>query len=470
MSLVQFLRILWARKWIILSIFAVTVSVAVVVGNLLPKRYPASARVLFETNNRDQFTGLGVSGRDLRPFLNTQVELLKDMRVVGQVVDQLGLANDPASIAAYERTGRSEIDGGIRRWLGQRIASNIEVRFPAGATIMEIVYLSSNPQEGRRIVEALRSAYLDVALRTRTDMAARNRQFYLDQAEKAKRELDIAEARSSAFMRQNNIIMVGGVDSETAALNALQAALQQARGQAGQSDAVAAGRLANDPVVDQIKLQIVAIDDALIQASEKLGPEHPTYKAIQARKGLLQKQLAAAQAATRSAVAQVTGNVGQASIRQLEQQLAAQAKKVLDRRPMIDELTRLERDVALRRQQYDDAVKAAAELATQADVPAVGMSALGDAVGSSTPSYPKIMQITLLSIFVGLGLGTLVAIITEFLARRVRGEEDLAFASGARVMAVVGAPPPGPLMSRLKRLLGPRRRADAPGESLPQAI
>ncbi len=471
MSLGQFLQILWARKWIILSILFVVTTVAVVVGNLLPKRYPATARVLFEVTNRDQFTGLGVSGRELSSYVNTQVELLKDMRVVGQVVDQLGLAERPEIVRAYARTGRSDIDGGIRRWVGQNIARDISVRFPGNSTIMEIVYVSDNPQDGRRIVEAIRNAYLDVALRTRTDMAARNRQFYLEQAEKARRELDEAEARSSAFMRENGIILTGGIDSETATLNALQAALQQARGQAGQSDVVAAGRLANDPVVDQIKMQIVAIDDALVQASEKLGPEHPTYKAIQARRALLQKQLAAAQAANRAAVSQVTGNVGQATIRQLEQQVAAQARKVLDRRPIVDEALRLEREVEMRRQQYDDAVKAAAQLRTMADVPAVGISALGDAVGSTTPTYPNLVQITALSIVAGLGLGILVAILAEFLARRVRGPEDLAYASGSRVLAVIGAPPPGRAQAWLQRLLRGRAAGRAPGTggTLPQA-
>ncbi len=469
MSLSQFLQILWARKWIIFGIFITTFGVAAVVANLLPKRYPATARVFFEVNNPDQLTGLGVSGRELGPFINTQVELLRDMRVVGQVVDRLGLANDPETIAAYERSGRSELDGGIRRWIGQTIANNLSVKLPGNSTIMEIVYESGNPVQGRRIVEEIRNAYLDVALRLRTDIASRTSAFYAEQAQKAKRELDLAEARSSAFMRENNIVFTGGVDSETATLNALQAALQQARGAAGGSDVVAAGRLANDPVVDGIKMQLVAIEDALVQASEKLGPEHPTYKAIQARKALLQKQLAAAQAANRSAVAQVTGAVGQASIRQLEQQVEAQARKVLERRPMIDELIRLEREVELRRQQYDDAIKAAAALRTQADVPNVGISALGDAVGSTTPTYPKIPQILILSAVAGLGLGILAALIAEFMARRVRGPEDLAFATGGRVLAIVGAPPPGPVKAALLRLLR-RRPAEPSGETLPQAI
>ncbi|MFN3591485.1 MAG: Wzz/FepE/Etk N-terminal domain-containing protein [Thermaurantiacus sp.] len=468
MSLVQFLRILYARKWMILAIFLATFSVAAIVGNSLPKRYPATARVFFELNNRDALTGLGVSGREMGTFIGTQVELIKDMRVMGQVVDQLGLATDPGTIAAYERSGRSDLDGGIRRWVGQSVARNISVRVPAGS-VMEIVYTSNNPVQGRRVVEAVRSAYLDAALRLRTDMAARTGEFYLVQADKAKRDLELAESRSSEFMRENNIVMVGGVDSETAALNALQASLQQARGAAGASDVVAAGRMANDPVVDQIKMQIVTIEDALIQAGERLGPNHPSYKAIEARRALLQKQLAAAEASNRSRVAQVSRGVGQASIGQLERQVADQYNKVLQRRPLIDELIRLEREVQLRRQQYDDSVQAAAKLRVQADVPTVGISALGDPVGSTTPEYPNIPQILILGAVAGLGLGVLTALITEFLARRVRGPEDLVFATGAPVLAVVGAPPPGPVKAWLKRLL---RRDDRQqvGETLPQAI
>ena len=105
MSLIQFLRILMARWKMILATMLACLAVATTIAMLLPKRYPATARVLLDIGRADPVTGEVVSGRD-RGYVRTQVELIKDMRVAGQVVDQMGLANDPRTIAAYEATGR----------------------------------------------------------------------------------------------------------------------------------------------------------------------------------------------------------------------------------------------------------------------------------------------------------------------------------------------------------------------------
>jgi hypothetical protein len=93
---------------------------------------------------------------------------------------------------------------------------------------------------------------------------------------------------------------------------------------------------------------------------------------------------------------------------------------------------------------------------------------MGDPVASKTPSYPKIGMVAMVSAALGLGLGLVVALLIEFVARRVRGHEDLAFAAGAPVLAIVGSRQPSTLRLRLRRLFG-RRSPDEPAGDL-QAI
>jgi uncharacterized protein involved in exopolysaccharide biosynthesis len=157
------------------------------------------------------------------------------------------------------------------------------------------------------------------------------------------------------------------------------------------------------------------------------------------------------------------------SVAELEQEVAAQQKVVLERKPIIDELVRLSREVELRRQQYEQAQARAAQLRLEADVSETGLVVLGDPVASRTPSYPKVNQIIGLSIAFGLGLGILAAIVAEFIARRVRGQEDLAYAAGVPVLVTVGATAPSPLRLRLQKLLG-RRPPEEPGSGELQAI
>ena len=80
----------------------------------------------------------------------------------------------------------------------------------------------------------------------------------------------------------------------------------------------------------------------------------------------------------------------------------------------------------------------------------------------------KVNLIVGLSAFFGLALGTLAAIVAEFIARRIRGHEDLAYAAGVPVLVTVGAATPSTLRLRIQKLLGRRNPSDGEGE--PQAI
>lgn len=466
MSLIQFLRILMARWKMILGTMLACMAVATTVAMLLPKRYPATARVLLDIGRADPITGETVSSRD-RSYVRTQVELIKDMRVAGQVVDQLGLANDPNTVAAYEATGRTEADGGIRAWLGQQIINGTEAGVVTGSSILEISYQSTNPERSKQVVGLLRDAYIDQTLRFRTDSAGRSGDWFREQADKARIALSAAEQELAAFMTKNDIVVVNGLDGESAKLAALQASLQQARGTQSTTDAAVAGRLANDPVADQLQMQLAAIEDELALAGARLGPQHPTYKALLARRNTTASQLSQARSKSQQGVSALAGAANR-SVGQLEAQVDAQEKVVLQRKPILDEFIRLNREVELKRSQYERASARTDELRLQANVSEAGLVILGDPVASRTPSYPKVNLVIGLAAFFGLALGTLAAIIAEFVARRIRGHEDLAYATGVPVLVTVGASTPSTLRLRLQKLLG--RRGSSDGDIEPQAI
>ena len=198
MSLVQFLRILLARRWTIIVATLACFVVATGVAMVLPKRYQATARVLLDIVKPDPVTGLTVGGRDARSYIRTQVELITDMRVAGAVVDQLGLAGDPATIAAYANTGGDPSDpAAVRRYVGQQIINNTAAYLISGSNIMEISYEGPNPSLAKRVVELVRQAYIESSLRLKTDAAGRTGDWYREQATKAQRLLVSAEASAN---------------------------------------------------------------------------------------------------------------------------------------------------------------------------------------------------------------------------------------------------------------------------------
>lgn len=457
MSVIQFLRILLARWKLILGTTLACLVVATTVAMLLPKRYPASARVLMDMR-RDPVTGEVLVARG-SGYLGTQIAVIKDMRVAGAVVDRLNLTSDPGLVAAYEATGRSVDDGGMRQWLGAQIIEGTNANMVGGSNILEITYQSDDPDRAKRIVGVIREAYIQESLRLRTDPAGRTGTWYQEQTELARKDLAKAEGELSAYMSKNNIIMVGGVDSETAKLASLQAALQQAQGMESSNAIASSTRLANDPVSDQLSVQLAQIEDELALAGARLGTAHPSYKAILARRNTVQNQMNQARSRSQQNVSALSGAAKQ-SVSQLTREVEAQSKLVLDRKPVLDELVRLSREVDLKRTQYEDSNKKTGDLKLAADLSEPGIIVMGDPTASRTPSWPKVNQVIMLSGLLGFGLGLVSALIAEFVARRVRGHEDMSFASGAPVLAIVGASPPSPLRQQLRKLLGRR----SPGE------
>lgn len=461
MSLIQFLRILVARRWMILLPALACLLVATAIAMMLPKRYPATARVILDIVNPDPVTGQSPAGRNPMPYIRTEIQLIKDMRVAGLVVDRLGLTQNPAMIAAYEETGRSAADGGMRNWVGQSLVNNTDARLVSGSNILEIQYQAPDPEQARQIVGALRDAYVESSLRYRVESAATTGNWFSEQATKAHQALMASERVLADYMAENNIVLVGGVDSETAQLQALAATVQAVRSQEPSSTAAATAQLGRDPVVAQLRMQLATIEDELALAGSQLGQNHPSYKAILARKGTIERQIRMAEANSQTGVAAVTGATQQ-SLAALERELKQQEEIVRKRKPVIDELIRLNSDVTLKRSLYERAMARTEDLRMQADVSQTGLVILGDPSSSTTPSYPKIPLIMTLATLVGLAFGIFAAIVTEFAARRVRGQEDLAYASGAPVLVAVRATRPSGLRLAVRRLLG--RKPDGPDE------
>ncbi len=457
MSIAQFLRILFARRWIILASLLTCVVVALSVAKTLPERYPAKARVLLDVVKPDPVTGLMISAASSRGYFKTQMELIQDYRVAGDVVDRLGWAQNPSVIAAWQAdTGGA---GDFRRWGAQRIISATDVKIVEGSNILEITYEAPNPDIARTIANLLRESYIDASLRFRTDSAGRTAQWYREQAERAQVALVAAETAKSKFEQTNNIVIVpGGGEAESTKLAGLQSALMSAR--SGETVSQSMQSLpASSGIVDQLKLQLATLNDQVGMAAEKLGVEHPSYKALILRRNQLSAQLGKETSVARSNSAAQTGASRQ-TVAQLEADYNAQRAKVLGMKDKLDLLSQLQREVDLRRAQYEKAAGRTADLTLESNISESGLVVLGDAIGSINPSFPNWPQIFGLSFAFGLALGVVLALFTELMARRIRGSEDLRYASKAPVLAVIADAAPSPWRDRIRKLI--TRRGSTP--------
>jgi uncharacterized protein involved in exopolysaccharide biosynthesis len=424
MSIIQFLRILWAHRLLIISMTVVSIVLAVVIVEVIPPRYEAKSRVMLDVIKPDPVTGQVIATNFLRAYTKTQEELVKDYQVASKVVDDLGWANDPVMRKKYrERSDGKDLD--FNRWAVLRVIKGTTANLIDASNIMEIGYDSPDPETARRVADAIRKAYMESSLDQRRLAARRNADWYAEQANKAKGALIQEEQAKAEFERSNGVMLQdNNVDVDSARLQALAT-------QGSAPILAPSAALANSPTA----LALAQLDADLLQASKTFGPNHPQLLEMRRRRELLAKQAADERAAAASA-AQAAVSAAGATNGLLE----AQKSRVMAQREKVEHLRLLQDEVDLRREQYNKAASRAAELGQEAEATEAGITPLGAAVTPQEPIFPKKTLLVTAATVAGLGLGLVIALLKELVGRRIRSPEDLRLAVDVPVLAIIYRP------------------------------
>jgi uncharacterized protein involved in exopolysaccharide biosynthesis len=428
MSILQFFRIVWARRIIIALTTAMMTVVMTAVVLFVPPTYEADTRVMLEVLKPDPVTGQVMATAFLRAYVKTQIELVQDSQVARNVVDALHWDKDKKLLRAYRDRAASD-DRDFNRWAAQMVIDGTKANVIEGSNIMEINYRNSNPDRAKAVADALRNAYIATTLQSRQEAARRNADWYDAQAEKAKSALFEAETHKSAFERDNNILLADDkVDLDSARLAALSAQASQA---SLQPSVPQAGAAANP----QSAAALAQLDAELLQASKVLGPNHPQLIELRRRRELLAKQVDDERAQSAQIV-----NPGAIAARTAQSMLEQQKAKVLAQRDKVERLRLLQDDVNMRRDEYNKAAARAAELRQEAEVADAGVTPLGAAVTPQTPIFPQPLIMIPVGVAGGAMLGLALALVLELFGRRIRSSEDLRDATRAPVLAIVTRP------------------------------
>jgi uncharacterized protein involved in exopolysaccharide biosynthesis len=454
MTIAQFFRILLARRWLIIASVAASLLGALLVVTILPARYTASSRIMLDIIKPDPVTGEVIGTQFVRAFTQTQTELIKDYKLVGSVIDELGWMNEPSIVEQFQDPADPD---GTRRRLADLVIENTEAKLIEGSNILEITYSAPTPEAAKVVADALRRAYVDLSLSFKQKSSSEAADWYQAQTDKLRRQLALAEEKKSKFERENGVIMQADKsDVDSARLAALSQQMEAPTAPAVPMPA---------PVASAASMEVARLDAQIAQYRQSLGPNHPTLRGLQQQRSALASQAAQERSAASAANAMAAraANAGSGST---QRELAAQKSRVLANSEKLTALRQLQDQVDVLREQYVKAATRASELRLQGNVADAGLTPLGDAVAPEDPAFPNMPLIIGGSIAFGLMLGILAGLLTELLSRRVRSGRDLEDAAKAPLLAVIGAAqlaPPQP-----KRLGSLRARLALPGRSDPE--
>ncbi|HEY2560096.1 MAG TPA: chain length determinant protein EpsF [Caldimonas sp.] len=455
MILNQYLRILWARKWLVLGLFGLVAAAGVAITLLMPRQYTADTSLVVEMR-MDPALGALAPALAAPSYMATQVEILKSERVASRAVKLLGVERSAAAVAQWREETKAKIP--LERYFAGVLQHGLAVEPGRGSNIINLSFVAPDPIFAQAAANAFAQAYMDVSVELRVAPARQSSAFLEEQAKSLRANLEQAQAKLSKFQQSKGIVVTDErLDQETARYNTL--ITQLAMAQAERIDFETRQRntgsetspdVLNSPAVNGLKAQIAAAETKLTEMSSIVGKNHPARMQQVAEINELKRQLAAE--TRRVAGGTSTSSRGSSQkVNELQILVDMQKKQVLSMRSDRDQIAVFQRDVDAAQRAYDAVIQRVGVTNLEGQNNMSNTRLLSPAVEPLEPSRPRITLGIVASLLGGLAAGILAALGMEVMDRRVRQPQDLIVVAGVPVIGVLR--PQGSKQPIFRRLL-----------------
>jgi chain length determinant protein EpsF len=428
--------------------------------------------VVVDQTRPDPVAGTTYTGNPSPAFMATQVDVLKSDRVAFNVVRKLGLAKDPELRAIWQQ---SSGEGNFETWLAERIGGSLDVKPSRESNVISVSFKDGDAEQAASIANLFVQAYLDVNLELRVDPAKQYSSFFESRAKELRANLEKAQARLSNYQREKGVVVAseGQIDVETARLNELSSqlvAVQAVAAESGsraQASAEGLQEVVNNPILGVLRGDLTRAEAKLQELNSRLGENHPQVIEAKANISSLRNRLS-------SETRRVAGTVGVSNSinrqREIEirSQLESQRARVAKLRTAREEGAVLVRDIDAAQRAYDAVMARLNQTSLESHVTQSNSYVLAPAVPPLLPSSPRIVRNFVLAMVLGTILAFMVAVLLEYVDRRVRTDDEITEVLGLPLLGTLPRPGgKGRFVGRRTPLVtagGFFRRLPAPGK------
>jgi chain length determinant protein EpsF len=466
MSLQQFFLILRSRYKLALTVLLATMTLTLLVSLLLPNRYTSTTSVVVDVRTPDPIGGLVLPATMMASYMPTQIDIVNSERVARKVVSLLKLDQSPAIkeqwLEATDGRGRLDV------WLGELLQKKLTVKPSRESDVINISFVSADPAFSAAVANAFAQAYIETNVELKVEPARQYSKWFQVQTGSLRENLERAQARLSDYQQKEGIVVTDErLDSENAKLNELSTQLTIVQGQTTDtlSKQRSGGGAANlpefmqNPVIQNLRIDIARLEAKLKEASGNFGVNHPQYQRMHAELEVLRQKLDAEGRHVAGGFASAS-NVGREKEAALKRMIAEQKDKLLELKHQRDQAAVLLGDVAAAQKSFDAVAQRFTQTSLESQTTQTNISVLTPAVVPIAPSSPLPLLYTLIAGLVGLVLGVAAAFGMEMSDRRVRTADDLEYGLGFALPVLVELDRQGGLASRswlrIGRLAPPR--------------
>ncbi|WP_165690897.1 Wzz/FepE/Etk N-terminal domain-containing protein [Consotaella salsifontis] len=481
-------RIIWRRKGTIALVVVATVALTGTWLHFATPIYTASSSILLDTreqhitNVKEVVSELSVSSS----VIAGEVSVVMSNLLVGKVVDQLHLVDDPefdpwiprapsyadqakdllrrafaavgiADLWPLEADDRSRQPAAskkaeARRVVIEAVQNHLSVRQSGIAYVIEVSFSSPDPLTASRVANAVAQRYIQDQIDGSREATRRAAVWLGERIEGLRVQVETAEVAVVKLRAQQAREEGGGVDVVTQQLKELNSALVTASAARAAADAQyrqvanlletggveAASRVVSSPLILTLSQQKAELERNLAELSKRYGAAHPEVVKVKAGIGDVERAL---ELEVQKAQATMRNDLAVAVKR--ETQLTSEVETAQARLTKLAEssvqLRQLERSAAATASVYESFLARYKETSQQADLERAGARLISVAEPPRAPSHPRKKLILALAGIAGGVLGLGLAFGLELFSTVFHTPDELHARTGLPVLAVLPA-------------------------------
>jgi succinoglycan biosynthesis transport protein ExoP len=446
--LLDYWRLLVKRRWVILGTLAFMLVAAVVVSLHTTSMYRAAGQITINAENANPLgfkeniaTSENVS--NVNVDLATQVRILKSDALAFEAVRKMqpdaqfngSTANAPDMDRNASLTGPPQFTKEQKTQLARGFKRDLEVALIPDTRIIEIAYISHNPNTAADAVNALINTYIEQNRKTRFEATTQAAEWLTKQLSDLQVKVEIAEEKLVRYQKEHGIV---GTDEKqniiTSKLEDLNKQLTAAEADRIQKQATYQLTLSGDPeavstvsqdaFLESLRAQQADLKNQLAQATVQLGSEYPKVVELKTRMQQLDDSI---DAELKKAISRIHNDyVGALGREKMQRQALEQQKEDASQlNQNAIEYNLLKRDADSNRQLYDSLMQKLKEAGLSAGLSSSNVHIVDPASPPPAPFTPDIPRNLEIGFLIGLTSGVALAFVFEALDSTVRTPDQV---------------------------------------------
>jgi capsular exopolysaccharide synthesis family protein len=466
LDLLEYLRIIVKRRWLVISIVGAALVFAVVTTLMKTPLYTSVVRVQIDpmtlTAKVTDPNATPVEDPDSN-FMRTQYELLRGRTMAERVASALKLGEDASFFKPREFSIWDFVKGLFRSsppvanqgsqkanyeaWAASIVLGNRGVNPVIGSRLVDISYSDPEPARAQKIAQGFAEAFVASNIDKRFEANSYSKVFLEDQIQQLKVRLEQSEKALLDFGRKEEIVQtndkasiaesnLAGANTALGTLVAERMKNEQLSKQLDSAKAIDLPQLLTNPVIEALRAKRSVLQIEYQQKLETFKPSYPAMVELSNQIADIDRQLAievntlknSFKASYESSLAQET---------EMKKRIEALKQEVLDLQKRSIQYNILKREVDTNQSLYNGLLQRYKEVDVAGGVAANNVFIVDKAIYPSGPSSPSMSRALMTALAIGLAISFGLALLLERLDDTLRSPEDVERAFGYATLGII---------------------------------